>query len=72
MTDGAFLYDGRMVLRNYTTAFVSRGPGQPQVAVQLPSTSQGESLAVAPGYKAVLVGSEGPESPVYVQPLPAA
>lgn len=70
VTDGAFLADGRMVLRNYTTAYVSAGPGQPQVAVGLPGTSQGESLAVAPGSGAVLVGSEGSSSPVYWQPLP--
>ncbi len=70
VTDGAFLYDGRMVLRNYTTAFVSAGPGQAHTRVPLPSTAQGESLAVAPGYGAVLVGSEGTRSPVYWQPLP--
>jgi len=72
VTDGAFLYDGRMVLRNYTSAFVSRGPGTPQVVVPLPSTAQGESLAVAPGYQAVLIGSEGVGSPVYWQPVPEA
>lgn len=70
VTDGAFLWDGRMVLRSYTAAFVSRGPGQPQVVVPLPGTAQGESLAVAPGYQAVLVGSEGTDSPVFWQPLP--
>lgn len=71
VTDGAFLFDGRMVLRNYTDAFVSRGPGQPQLVVRLPGTAQGESLAVAPGYQAVLIGSEGTNSPVFWQPLPS-
>lgn len=70
VTDGAFLADGRMVLRNYTAAFLSRGPGEPQVVVHLPGTAQGESLAVAPGNQAVLIGSEGTRSPVFWQPLP--
>ena len=71
VTDGAFLADGRMVLRSYGAAFVSRGPGQPHVVVPLPPTYQGESLTPAPGEQSVLVGSEGANSPVYRLPLPS-
>lgn len=70
ITDGAFLFDGRMVLRDYTRLHVSAGIGQPALTLTLPVTGQGESLAPAPGNRAVLVGSEGWSSPVYWQPLP--
>ena len=70
VTDGAFLWDGRLALRTYTSVHVSAWLGAPAQALTLPRTAQGESLAVAPGSRAVLVGSEGVASPVYRQPLP--
>jgi len=70
VTDGTFLFDGRMVLRDYQSAYVSWGPGEPAVTVPLPATSQGESLAPLPGNAGVYVGSEGWSSPVYRQSLP--
>ena len=70
VTDGAFLWSGRLALRTYTSVHVSAGLGAPAEVVTLPRTVQGESLAIAPGYQAVLVGSEGVASPVYRQPLP--
>ena len=70
VTDGAFLWDGRLALRTYTAVHVSAALGAPAEVLTLPRTVQGESLAVAPGNRAVLVGSEGVASPVYRQPLP--
>lgn len=70
VTDGAFLFDGRMVLRDYHSAHVSEGPGTPASVVPLPPTSQGESLAPLPGNAGILVGSEGWSSPVYRVRLP--
>jgi hypothetical protein len=71
VTDGAIMYDGRMVLRNYNGAFVSSGPGEALTWFPLPSSMQGESLAVAPGYQTIYVGSEGYRSSVWEVPLPA-
>jgi hypothetical protein len=67
ITDGAFLNNGRMVLRSHTKAYISNGPGTAVTrVVALPSQPQGESLAAdqerrrGPGS-----GSEGSNSLVY-------
>lgn len=68
VTDGAALPDGRIVLRGYGDATVYEEPGRPGAgdrvlealaAVALPDQDQGETLAVEPGGRSVLVGSEG-------------
>jgi hypothetical protein len=68
VTDGAFLPDGRFVLRSYATAYVFRAPGRTEAAVALPPQEQGESLAV--DGDTLLVGSEGRGSAVYAVPVP--
>jgi hypothetical protein len=67
ITDGAFLNDGRMVLRSHTRAYISNGPGTAtRRVVALPRQPQGESLAAAARTsKSFLVGSEGSNSLVY-------
>jgi hypothetical protein len=69
VTDGAFLPDGRFVLRNYSDLHVYDRPGHGVGTVPLPQQVQGESVAVEPGGASVLVGSEGVASPVYRVPL---
>lgn len=71
VTDGAFLPDGRIVLRGYDGMWVGTPEGGWGRRLPLPPSSQGESLAVAPGGAAVYVGSEGEGSPVWLVPLPA-
>jgi hypothetical protein len=68
VTDGAFLPDGRFVLRTYTTAYLYDGPNRLSARSALPDQPQGESLA-ADGDR-LLVGSEGRKSAVYSVPLP--
>ena len=70
VTDGAFLPDGRFVLRTYTDAYVYDRPGHEVDSFTLPAQPQGESVA-AEGVDALLVGSEGRRSAVYRVPLPA-
>jgi hypothetical protein len=72
VTDGAFMTDGRTaVLRTYGGAIAYRVPGwRPSATWRLPSQRQGESLAALPGRRAVLVGSEGPNSPVVAVLVP--
>lgn len=68
VTDGAFLPDGRFVLRTYSSVFLFDRRGD-QVAVDaLPTQPQGESLAVD-GAR-LLVGSEGVGSAVYAIAVP--
>jgi hypothetical protein len=69
VTDGAFLPDGRFVLRTYSDLHVYDRPGHEVGTVPLPQQVQGESVAVEPGGASVLVGSEGVASPVYRVPL---
>lgn len=73
VTDGAALPDGRgVVLRNYTNAYVYALPNWRQVGrIRLPQTQQGETLAVEPNGRSVLVGSEGNPSPIIRVALPA-
>jgi hypothetical protein len=70
VTDGTFLDDGRMVLRNYTHGYVSKGPGKLATPFVLPKLRQGESVTAVDGDNAVFVGSEGTQSPVWCVPLP--
>jgi hypothetical protein len=76
ITDGAFLPDGRLVLRNYGSATIFADPSkaegtlQPIATASLPTQPQGETLAVtADG--ALLVGSEGARQPLVRVDLPA-
>jgi hypothetical protein len=76
VTDGAFLPDGRLVLRNYGSATIFADPSkaegtlQPLATASLPAQPQGETLAVtADG--ALLVGSEGARQPLVRVDLPA-
>ena len=68
VTDGAFLPDGRFVLRTYTTAYLYDGPNRLSGQIALPPQEQGESVAV--DGDRLLVGSEGALSAVYAVPLP--
>jgi len=68
VTDGAFLRDGRFVLRTYTSVYVYARPGQQIASTPLPPQPQGESIAV--DGRRLLVGSEGEKSAVYAVPLP--
>lgn len=70
VTDGAYLPDGRFVLRTYTSVQVFDGPGHEVASAALPVQPQGESLAVRDGM--LLVGSEGARSAVYEVPVPGA
>lgn len=74
VTDGAFLPDGRFVLRTYTSVFLYGRLGNKPGALDeldsdpLPAQPQGESIAVD-GAR-LLVGSEGRRSAVYAVPVP--
>jgi hypothetical protein len=70
VTDGAFLPDGRFVLRSYTTLFLYDAPNRLASRSALPEQPQGESVAV--DGDRLLVGSEGAKSVVYSVPLPVA
>jgi hypothetical protein len=72
ITDGAFLPDGRVVLRDYTSAYASDALGATATRITLPEQQQGESLAVAPGGGWLLVGSEGVRGAVWRIPAPPA
>jgi len=68
VTDGTFLPDGRMVLRNYTKAYIYRGgAGSPVTrVVTLPSQPQGESIAAPVSSSSwFYIGSEGSDSLVH-------
>ena len=70
-TGGEFFPDGRhLVLRDYGRAVVYTWPGLEAVGeVDLPPQQQGEGIAVV-GRDDLLVGSEGPRSPVHRLELP--
>ena len=70
VTDGAFLPDGRFVLRSYTMAYLYDEPNRLTARSVLPDQPQGESLAI--DGDRMLVGSEGAKSAVYSVPLPGA
>ncbi len=68
VTDGAYLPDGRFVLRTYSAVFVYDRPGHEVARADLPGQQQGESIA-ADGDR-LLVGSEGVHSQVLAVPVP--
>lgn len=68
VTDGAFLPDGRFVLRTYSDLHVYDRPGHEVAGALLPRQPQGESVAVDGG--SLLVGSEGRNSAVYRVAVP--
>jgi hypothetical protein len=68
VTDGAYLPDGRFVLRTYSAVFVYDRPGHEVARAELPGQQQGESIA-ADGDR-LLVGSEGVHSQVLAVPVP--
>ena len=68
VTDGAYLPDGRFVLRTYTAVYVYDRPGHEIARAELPPQPQGESVA-AQGER-LLIGSEGVHSQVLAVPVP--
>jgi hypothetical protein len=68
VTDGAYLPDGRFVLRTYTAVYVYDRPGHEVARAELPPQPQGESVA-ADGDR-LLIGSEGVHSQVLAVPVP--
>jgi hypothetical protein len=65
ITGGAFFPDGqRLVLRNHNWAYVYENLGAVPREVRLPDMRQGESVEVTAQGTALLVGTEGLESPV--------
>jgi hypothetical protein len=78
-TDGAFLPDGRLLLRNYSSVLVLQRPadltgGRVRVlaSADTPVQDQGESVAVVDGGAGLLVGSEGKDEPIYRMAVPVA
>jgi hypothetical protein len=67
ITDATALADGRIVIRDYSAAweykFAEDKPGNTKIArgeeLAIPRQPQGESLAVEPGSRTLLAGSEG-------------
>ena len=64
LTDGAFTPDGKYVaLRDYGTMFVHDARSWKRLsATKLPEQKQGETLAMEPSGRSVLIGSEGKNS----------
>jgi len=67
-TDGAFLPNGKFVLRTYTSAFLYDAPGKLREQLSMPTQAQAESIAV--DGNRLLVGTEGPDSKVLAVQLP--
>lgn len=79
VTDGAFLPDGRLLLRNYSSVQVLQRPGdvaggriEVLASADTPGQDQGESVAVVDGGSGLLLGSEGKDQPIYRMPVPTA
>jgi hypothetical protein len=70
VTDGAYLPDGRFVLRTYSSVFLYDRPGHEIAQADLPPQQQGESVAA--DADRLLVGSEGVHSQVLAVPVPVA
>jgi hypothetical protein len=77
VTDGAFLPDGRMVLRGYDSVSVIDKPStvhdgrlRTLASAMLPAQDQGESIALVDGGRQALIGSEGRHEPVLRVTLP--
>jgi len=60
----------RFVLGTYTAAYVYKRLGGKGRRVETPKTNQGESLTVSRSSRAILIGSEGHDSPVYRVAMP--
>ena len=65
VTDGAYLPDGRLVLRTYTRAYLYAGVDDLEGSFALPEQEQGESVAAGFTPGTALVGSEGTRSEVW-------
>jgi hypothetical protein len=77
ITDGAFLPNGRMLLRGYGKVFVMDRPEKVRnrriatlAEANLPAQDQGESITVIDGGRRALIGSEGRREPVLRIPVP--
>ncbi|GAA4978294.1 hypothetical protein HD597_010965 [Nonomuraea thailandensis] len=71
-TDAAYAPDGSSyVVRTYFSATLYRSSGETIGRVTMPELEQAESIAYTADGRSLLVGSEGPRSPVYRVPLPA-
>ncbi len=68
VTDGAYLPDGRFVLRTYSAVYLYDRPGHEVARAELPGQEQGESIAV--DGDRLLIGSEGVRSQVLAVPVP--
>lgn len=67
----SFSRDGsRFVLSGGTHNYIYRSIGGRPVVVRKPPLRQGESVEITRNGKAMLVGSEGSQSPVYRMPMP--
>jgi hypothetical protein len=77
VTDGTFLPDGRLVLRNYGSVALFEDPAtakdtlRPLATEVLPSQPQGESVALGTAGTSLLIGSEGVRQPLLRVSLPA-
>ncbi|GAA3665476.1 hypothetical protein GCM10022224_032230 [Nonomuraea antimicrobica] len=70
-TDAAYAPDGSSyVIRTYFSATLYRPSGETLARVTMPELKQAESIAYTADGKALLTGSEGPDSPVYRVPIP--
>ncbi len=73
ITDATALADGRIVMRDYGAAweykFAQDSPGNTKIErgeeLAIPRQPQGETIAVEPGSRTVLVGSEGANQPLW-------
>jgi hypothetical protein len=79
VTDGVFLPDGRMLLRDYSRMSVIARPDAVRngrlgtlATVSLPEQEQGESITVTDGGRQALIGSEGKREPVLRIAVPGA
>jgi hypothetical protein len=77
VTDGAFLPDGRILLRGYDSMSVVDRPSTVHdgrlttlASAMLPDQDQGESIAIVDGGTQALIGSEGVREPVLRVTLP--
>jgi len=77
VTDGTFLPDGRLVLRNYGSMTMFEDPTKAKGTLRalatevLPSQPQGESVALGTGGTSLLIGSEGVRQPLLRVSLPS-
>ncbi len=73
VTAGSFAPDSKQfVLGTYAEAFLYAHVGSTATPVHKPGTPQGESLEINRAGTAILVGSEGTDSPVYRSDLPSS